>query len=60
MRKNDAQVCLKLSGPLRGQLETEAAVCGRSLSNLIRQILIEHTARRMTAGAGSDTTMVAH
>ncbi|MFZ1968314.1 MAG: hypothetical protein WA832_03500 [Bradyrhizobium sp.] len=50
-RYND-QVCLKLTGTLRAHLEDEALACGRSLSNLIRQILIDHTAERV---AGTST-----
>jgi hypothetical protein len=47
MVRNDAQVCLKLSGPLRAALEDEAAARQRSLSNLIRTVLIDHTAQRI-------------
>jgi len=54
MKRNDAQVCLKLSGPLRGALDAEAAARGRSLSNLIRLILIEHVAPRITERAGAE------
>jgi hypothetical protein len=52
MKRNDAQVCLKLAGPLRAALEAEAAARGRSLSNLIRLILIDHETQRI--GAGTD------
>jgi hypothetical protein len=55
MMRNDAQVCLKLSGPLRAALEAEAAARGRSLSNLIRTILLEHSTKRIITGqAGAD------
>jgi hypothetical protein len=54
MMRNDAQVCLKLSGPLREALEAEAAERGRSLSNLIRQVLVAHSAKRITERAGAD------
>jgi hypothetical protein len=47
MKRNDAQVCLKLSGPLRAELDAEATARGRSLSNMIRLILIDHTVRRI-------------
>jgi hypothetical protein len=47
MRKNDAQVCLKLSGPLRTALEDWAAAESRSLSSLIRRQLVELTAHRI-------------
>jgi hypothetical protein len=45
MKKCDQQVCLKLAGTLRAELEREAAVHGRSLSSLIRRILIEHASQ---------------
>jgi hypothetical protein len=47
MKKNDDQICLKLSRPLRAELEAEAAARQRSLSNLIRTVLIDHTAQRI-------------
>jgi hypothetical protein len=51
MKRYDDQVCLKLAGPLRGALESEAAERGRSLSNLIRHILTEHSAQRVVERA---------
>ena len=48
MKKNDDQICVKLSRPLRVELEDEAAAQSRSLSNLIRTLLINHTAQRIT------------
>jgi hypothetical protein len=54
MKRNDAQVCLKLAGPLRETLEDEAAARGRSLSNLIRTILLEHSTKRITARASAE------
>jgi hypothetical protein len=45
--KRDDQVCLRIAGELRTALESEAAECGRSLSNLIRNILVGHAARRV-------------
>jgi hypothetical protein len=57
MKKNDAQVCLKLAGPLRSSLEAQAAAESRGLSSLIRKILIEHSTRytieRGAANAGA-------
>jgi hypothetical protein len=47
MIRYDDQICLKLAGPLRAELEAEAATRGRSLSNLIRQILIQHMTQRV-------------
>lgn len=49
MKRNDAQVCLKLAGPLRAALEGEAAIDGRGLSGLIRKILVDHAARRIVS-----------
>jgi hypothetical protein len=44
-KRFNEQVCLKLAGPLRSRLEEEAAARGRSLSNLIRYVLVEHSAK---------------
>ena len=41
------QVHLRISGVLRASLEDEATLRGRSMSNLIRQILIDHVAARI-------------
>jgi predicted HicB family RNase H-like nuclease len=46
MRRDD-QITLRVAGPLRAALEAEAAERGRSLSNLIRHILINHAAQRV-------------
>ena len=54
MKRNDAQVCLKLAGPLRETLEAEATSRGRSLSNLIRTILLEHSTKRITSAFGAE------
>lgn len=47
MKQRDDQITLRVAGPLRTALEDEAAAESRGLSNLIRKILIEHTARRV-------------
>jgi hypothetical protein len=49
MKKNAAQVCLKLSGTLRAALEDEAAAESRGLSSLVRKVLVEHAARRIVS-----------
>jgi hypothetical protein len=54
MKRNDAQVCLKLAGPLRETLEAEATARGRTLSNLIRTVLLDHSTRHITERAGAD------
>lgn len=54
MKRNDDQVCLRLAGPLRAVLEAEAAERGRSLSNLIRQVLVAHSAKRITERTGAE------
>jgi hypothetical protein len=51
MKHRDDQITIRLAGELRAHLEDEAQACGRSLSNLIRHLLIEHTAERVAAGA---------
>jgi hypothetical protein len=53
MTRNNSQICMKLAGELRASLEAEAAARGRSLSNLIRQILIAHAAERITQSASA-------
>jgi hypothetical protein len=47
MIRYDSHVCLKLSGPLRAALEDEAAAHQRSLSSLIRTVLVNHAAQRV-------------
>jgi hypothetical protein len=59
MKRNDAQVCLKLAGPLRTALEAEAKARGRSLSNLIRLVLIDYATQRVTARAGAEPGVAA-
>jgi hypothetical protein len=59
-RKNDAQISLKLAGPLRNTLEAEAAARGRSLSNLIRIVLVEHSSKRIIERACSVDAEAAH
>ena len=49
MRRRDDQICLRIAGTLREQLDAEAAERARSLSNLIRLILIEHSSTRAAA-----------
>jgi hypothetical protein len=49
-QKRDDQVCIRIAGTLRVALEREAAERGRSLSNLIRRILIDHAAQRGIEG----------
>jgi hypothetical protein len=44
-KRYDNQVCLKLAGPLREALEVEAMARGRSLSNLIRTVLLAHATK---------------
>jgi hypothetical protein len=45
MKRLNEQVCLRLARPLRNSLEQEAAARGRTLSNLIQQILVAHSAK---------------
>jgi uncharacterized protein (DUF1778 family) len=53
MRNND-QITLKLAAELRSTLEAEAAAHGRSLSNLIRTILLSHATKHVIERAGAD------
>jgi len=48
MQRNDAQVSLKLARPLRAELEDWAAAESRGLSSLIRKILVDQAAKRIT------------
>lgn len=45
----DHQIVLRIAEPLREVLEIEAADDSRNLSSLIRKILVDHAARRITA-----------
>jgi hypothetical protein len=54
MKRNDAQVCLKLAGPLREALDADAATRERSVSWVIRKILINHYAPRIVERATAD------
>lgn len=54
MKRYDDQVCLKLAGPLRARLEEEASARGRSLSNLIRHVLVDHSAKWSVERATSE------
>ena len=56
MKTCNEQICLKLASTLRRQLELEAAERGRSLSNLIRKILVEHTAQRIIGRSTTEGT----
>jgi hypothetical protein len=44
MKRYDNQVCLKLAGPLRAAVEDDAAARDRSVSWVIRRILVDHYA----------------
>jgi hypothetical protein len=46
-KRNDAQICLKLAGPLRETLEAEAAAESRGLSSLVRKVLVDHATQRI-------------
>jgi hypothetical protein len=55
MKKQDNQVCVKLSGPLRAVLEDWAAAESRGLSSLIRRLLINAAAQRVVDHSGATT-----
>jgi hypothetical protein len=54
MKLRDDRVGVRLNGTLRAHLEDEALASGRSLSNLIRKILIDHTAERVACAAATE------
>jgi hypothetical protein len=54
------EIHLRVAGPLRRQLEGWAAEESRGLSNLIRKILVEHTAQRIIERACSADAEGAH
>lgn len=56
MKRNDDQITLRVAGPLRQQLAADAAARNRSISNLIRKILIDHYAALAMAGATRPAT----
>jgi len=47
MKKFDDQVCLKLAGPLRSELENWAAEESRGLSSMIRKLLVDCVTQRV-------------
>jgi hypothetical protein len=48
-KKRDAQIVIRVSRTLRAALEDEALADGdRGLSGIVRRILIDHAARRIT------------
>jgi hypothetical protein len=48
MKRFNEQVCLKLAGPLRAVVEDDAAARERSVSWVIRRVLIDHYAQCIT------------
>jgi hypothetical protein len=54
MKRRDDQITLRVAGTLRAVLEDEAAAESRGLSNLIRKILVEHSAKRVTERASAE------
>jgi hypothetical protein len=59
-KRNDAQVCLKLAGPLRVALEAEAEAESRGLSSLIRKILLDHSTKQITGRASGADAGASH
>jgi hypothetical protein len=60
MKKFDNQVCLKLAGPLRTELEGWAAEESRGLSSLVRKLLLDCVTQRVTERAGGADAGAAH
>ena len=54
MKKQTEQICLKLAGPLRVVIEDDAAARERSISWVIRNVLISHYAPRIVDRAASE------
>ncbi len=50
-KRYDNQICLKLAGQLRAAVEDDAAARERSVSWIIRRVLVEHYAQRITGSA---------
>jgi hypothetical protein len=48
-----SQICLKLAGQLRAAVEDDAAVRQRSVSWVIRRLLVDHYAQRITDRANN-------
>jgi predicted HicB family RNase H-like nuclease len=55
MKKRDDQITLRVAGTLRAELEAAASADDVALSGLVRKVLIDYAAKRITerAGAGS-------
>jgi hypothetical protein len=47
--ERDAQIVVRIAGVLRQELAEEAALDGRSLSGLIRKVLVDHAVTRSQA-----------
>ena len=56
MRKQlDEQIVLRIAGPLRRELEWQAAREGRPLATYVRRLLIDHATERVLARAAATT-----
>jgi hypothetical protein len=53
MKRFNEQICLKLAGPLRTELEDWAAEESRGLSSMIRKLLVDCVTQRITARAAA-------
>jgi hypothetical protein len=51
MKRYGDQICMKLAGPLRSVIEDDAAARERTISWVIRRVLIDHYAPRIAERA---------
>jgi hypothetical protein len=49
MKKRDDQITLRVSGPLRAELEAAASADDLGLSGLVRRVLIEYATKRVVS-----------
>jgi hypothetical protein len=53
MKKRDDQITLRVSGPLRAELEAAASADDLGLSGLVRRVLIDYATKRVVARGDS-------
>lgn len=54
MKKRDDQITLRVAGTLRAELEAAASADEMGLSGLVRKVLIDFAAKRITERTGAD------
>ena len=53
-RRRDDQITLRVPATLRSELEAAASADDRSLSDIVRAVLIDYATKRITARAGAE------